>query len=291
MAVPAWNPPADAVLGVGKPGKPSLARAIRDLPEAMAGRAAGAPWLNRMGALEIYNNGFGDVAPDGTRNLIGEWVAPEGVFYVEATLIGGGGAGGEGQTTSGTGLIQKCGGGGGAGAILRSIVEITTPGEVYAVIIGAGGNPARRDPSVDTTLDGWGIGDGARTTFGNLVAAGGRHGATGGAGGAGGAGGSIVEGQIPTVFGAPGDYALNDIDYATLGQFRSGTGASSYFGGGAPGRNAAGVGYDNWTDTDFGGACVAGAGGGGGYPEHFGVGGTNTKDGGRGGHGAVILRY
>jgi hypothetical protein len=284
-----WAPPSDAVLAKGKPVKPiTHGRAIRDLPAALAERASGSPWLNGIGAIQIFNNGFGSIRGDGERDLDGTWVVPDDVFKVEATLIGGGGAGGLGVTSGGPVWVPECGGGGGGGAIVVRVLDVT-PGEVYTVIIGAGGQEDLINASVDTTKDSFVIGDGARTTFGVLIAAGGKKGVSGLLGGAGGAGGNLPtpELSVPTIVGADGGPALT-VDLTAAFNNRSGSGAANIYGGGAPGRFDDGVGYDAFVATAFGGSGIPGTGGGGGHPV---AGGADTKDGGRGAHGAVILRY
>ena len=91
----------------------------------------------------------------------------------------------------------------------------------------------------------------------------------------GGLGGGTVDGQAPTIPGATGGAPFMLIH-------RSGRGAGTLFGGGAPGRSSPGVGYN------AGG--VPGAGGGGGIPERV-AGQDYNHNGGRGANGVVIVRY
>ena len=280
-----WNPPADVDLGVGKPGKPSLVRAIRDLPSALAERASGAPWLNGIGALIIFNRaGYILSQPpwSGEYSLEATWVVPANVYRLDATIVGGGGSGGDGNSNSTTGFEAIGGGGGGAGAVNRLVIDVE-PDQVYQIKIGAGGRLEAVHPSVDTGLDGFEIGDGARTAFGPFVAAGGQAGHRGSLGGGGGTGGGQTDGGNPTYSGADGKPALN-VDTYNLGQLRSGSGAPSTFGGGAPGRNDVGDGYSAF-DTIL---SIYGSGGGGGHPVD---GILDSKDGGRGANGVVIVRY
>lgn len=276
----AWNPPSDALLATGKPGRPSHARAIRDLTAALSERASGSPWLNGIGAMEIFQRGFGVIhgAPPeiaGERRLVGSWTVPNDVYRIHLTIIGGGGRGGEGQAPTADG------GGGGAGAVNIIVLDVT-PGEVHTMILGAGGFPTSIHPDVNTSLDSYAIGDGARTTFGTRTAAGGKRGQDGPGGGDGGAGGNLVDGQVPTSPGGAGGPGLL-IDTFSLDESRSGRGGSSYLGGGAPGRFDVGAGHDA-------GAVILGESWVG-VPGTGGGGGRGNENGGRGCHGAIILRY
>jgi hypothetical protein len=289
----AWNPPSDADLAPDEAAQYTFARRIRDLSAALAERASGSPWLNAAaGQTRIFNIGFGGILgspPEkaGERTLIGSWAVPDGVYRIDATLIGGGGAGGQGKKNSGTSFLPTAGGGGGAGAVARYVLEVE-PGQVFGIVLGAGGRTDLIDPSVDTSLDGFEIGDGARTTFGVLLAGGGRRGRDGDGSLGTGAGAGAVGGQNPTIYGADGGVAINlDTGSGDVG-YRSGRGASTIFGGGGPGRHDPGDGYGVFFVSPAN-MTVPGAGGGGGLPA--GGGGTDTKEGGRGGHGAVIVRY
>jgi len=289
-----WAPPIDADLAAGKPGKPSQARAIRDLPEALAERAAGAPWINRCGAFVILGP---DDAPRlaqpgwwGYSSLEFDWAVPADVYRIDVTLIGGGGSGGFGSVF---GVNGGGGGGGGAGAMVRQVIEVA-PGEVHSVKIGSGGFPSQTHPSVNTDLDGYVTGDGARTVFGDLVAAGGKRGLNGALGsgdGIGGAGGGDIGFGVPTIpggdggaglvgaFGIPSPAYPNGIDVKYGGR-----GGRSYFGDGAPRQYAAANGNSQWSNTTN--DTVPGSGGGGGAYEY-----PTSQFGGRGCNGIVLLRY
>lgn len=272
----AWDPPLDSELADGKPGKPSQARRIRDLPAALAELATGSPTINTVGARSIIK-GFGPILGTGKQALTGSWIVPDEVYRLYVYVLGGGGAGGSGDNIGGSN--QKGGGGGGAGTSQFGVLEVT-PWQVFSTTIGAGGDPSLISPYVDTSLDGFQIGDGARTTFGNIVSAGGKRGSTGTAGGAGGAGGGTVDDQLPysLIFGADGAAAYMT-DIFGEGPLRSGRGGASLRGGGASGRSSVGVGYA---------AVVPGSGGGGGHPQ---AGASGSKIGGVGADGLVIVRY
>ena len=256
-----WDPPADADLARGKPGKPSHARAIRDLSIALAERVPGSPWINGVGFERTFT-GFGSILGGGERSLVGIWQVPDGVYKIAVTLVGGGGAGGDGEYATGSGTTPRkwCGGGGGAGAVLQRVLDVL-PEQIYSITIGAGGKPLAS-------------GNGSETIFGELAVAGGSSGKDGASGVLGGAGGGAFAGLTPTIFGANG----ND----SIGRIKSGSGARSFFGGGAPGRYDSGPGYDAFVPSPFGGGGVPGAGGGGGYPEQ---GSFQAKPGGRGANG------
>ena len=68
-----------------------------------------------------------------TFNASGTWVAPAGVTTVIVEAWGGGGGGHDGSNAGDYG-----GGGGGGGAYASSVVTVT-PGNSYAITIGAGG--------------------------------------------------------------------------------------------------------------------------------------------------------
>ncbi len=156
----------------------------------------------------------------------GNWVAPDGVFFIYVDAIGGGGGGG------GSGPSTGGGGGGGSGSRARSYVPVV-PGTSYAYARGGGGaGGANNDGTngVNTTFNvttviapGGGGGDadagaagaagaaatGETTTTGNAgVAKSGNNGGNGGASvynaGAGAGGASGVNGGDATGKGAGG---------------------------------------------------------------------------------------
>lgn len=92
----------------------------------------------------------------------GTWTCPRGVTLALVTGWGGGGAGGGGAPGSSTGVPTTIGsgGGGGGGAQRLSFVVSVTPGDAYAVTIGAGGT------SVGAGLDGT---DGGDTQLGSVA--------------------------------------------------------------------------------------------------------------------------
>jgi hypothetical protein len=288
----AWDPPGDSDLAAGKPGKPSHVRAIRDLPTALAERASGAPWINRSFGFEIlgveHSDAYLNPDPLNLSSLVFEWAVPEDVTRIEATLIGGGGCGGKGryEGTTPTGG----GGGGGGGAMVRQVLEVEH-GEVFAVKLGAAGQSGLIHPSVDIYLDDFEEGDGARTVFGDLVAAGGKRGKDGdiAGGGLGGAGGGAIDGVQPTMHGGKGGAGLSVVPglLALLGGSGvafGGRGGNTYCGSGAPRTHTVGEGASLLASTT--GATVPGVGGGGGASD-----GYTSYYGGWGANGVVLLRY
>lgn len=251
----AWDPPTDLDLVSGAVALSSHVKAIRDLSEALAGRLTGSPWLNGVGEQVIF------IASD-------TWVVPAGVTQVRAILIGAGGAGGAGQDTHPTLNSPGAGGGGGAGCLAIHSGLVTTPAETLTITVGTdgiGGSGAGGTggaSSVSTVVGGWS----------SVSAPGGVGGAAGvDAFAAGGAGGSPpTADDIP---GATGSTAIIGL---------SGAGAASAFGSGAPGVVMVTVPLDGVHATTLG------AGGSGGYARAAGL---QTKDGGNGESGIVILEY
>lgn len=143
----------------------------------------------------------------------GNWTAPAGVSSVDVEAWGGGGAGGGNPTTT------DGGGGGGGGAYAKTTAIPVTPGNVYPVIVGAGG--------IGGTGTGGNGGDSWFATATTIMAKGG----TGGAAPAGGAGG--VAGS--------GGAAASSIGMTTFSGGNGGTGRNSNTGRGGPGGSSAGT--------------------------------------------------
>jgi hypothetical protein len=68
----------------------------------------------------------------------GSYVVPNGISFLDVTVLGAGGGGGGGGAATGT-TLQKGGGGGGAGAMTRAILPAPAAGTSLAVVVGAGG--------------------------------------------------------------------------------------------------------------------------------------------------------
>lgn len=276
----AWDPPSNEELAPGKPGKASLARRIRDLTAAMAARESGAPWVNGQSVVEMldfgyfYAHGLGGWMP----HLVGEWTVPDGVTRVEVLVVGGGGAGGDPIAYPGVGS------GGGAGGVTRAVLHVE-PGQVIPAVLGAPGMTDATHPEHDTSQDNWVAGDGGRTSFGGVIARGGKRGSSslGASLGyvLGGLGGSPVAGGIG---GARGGTGVSTI---VIGPVFSGRGAASIFGSGGSGSsNAGGISSTGWR------GIAPGSGGGGGVAKvGEQAGGPNPTRGGRGAVGAILLRY
>ena len=103
----------------------------------------------------------------------GSWTCPSGVAWVIALMVGGGGGGESGATGNPEAVDQYIypGSAGGAGAPVTIRMFGVTPGDSYAVVIGAGGAGG------GSTSSSPGL-DGSPTSFGGSVSPGG-----GGAGG------------------------------------------------------------------------------------------------------------
>ena len=114
---------------------------------------------------------------------ITEWTAPERVTCIILEGCGGGGGGGGGANGSTTANAYATGGGGGGGAQRQVVVVLVTPGTVYEIVVGAGGQGGPAAVSNNPGSDG---GDGGDTIFrekasGTVLAR--FKGATGGRGG------------------------------------------------------------------------------------------------------------
>jgi len=190
------------------------------------------------------------------------WTVPAGVTSVCVVCVGGGGGGGK-QYTSG--------GGGGALAYRNNIA--VTPGEVIAIVVGAGG--ARFTGSTSTP--------GGLSSFANGIAN--KQVRAGGGGSKYGTGTNTVDspGGADVVNGTTG--AANAIGGGGFGGKGSNGGAGNYGGGGGAGgytgaggnagENAAGgagAGGGGGGGADGSGDATAGAGGGGGGVGIFGQG-------------------
>jgi hypothetical protein len=256
MAGEVWAPPTDASLTVGSVGLSADMLAIRDLAAALAARATGAPWLNAIGAQVVFFVG-------------GNWNVPADVYRAQVTVIGAGGAGGAGIDNNGGAAAAGAGGGGGAGAwsvvggltVVPAAVVVVTIGAAGAGGAGVGGNGGNSSIAHPAT---W-----------TVTANGGTGGAAGtAAGAAGGAGGTTLLGTD-----APGARGGDGVVLGTTLGF-SGHGAAGFLGGGAAAQTADAVGRN---------ANVPGTGGSGGFAVN--AGGMQTRNGGDGAAGAVIIEY
>ncbi|MGL6217104.1 MAG: glycine-rich domain-containing protein [Lacrimispora sphenoides] len=110
------------------------------------------------------------------------WTVPPGIYEIQVFVVGGGGAGGKSTLTY---LGDPSGSGGGGGYTKTETIAVT-PGQQIPVIIGLGGE------SINMTG-----GAGGQTSFGSVVALGGKGGSENsysynrGAGGSGGGGAGI----------------------------------------------------------------------------------------------------
>lgn len=89
----------------------------------------------------------------------GSWVAPAGVYSIQALAVGGGGGGGASRSNSST--VVYLGGGGGGGGVIDGIFPVV-PGTTYTVTIGTGGAGANGSATGA---------NGTNTTFGSLFTA------------------------------------------------------------------------------------------------------------------------
>ena len=223
---------------------------------------------NGAGALPTWQ-----AAGSGTGSLLnvqvfksnGTYTPTAGMANCIIQCVGGGGAGG-GSSNSAGGTFG--GGGGGAGGFSQSYVSAATIGASQTVTIGAGGTGSANAIG----------GNGNDTSVGTIVIAKGGSGgpvAVSGTTVAGGAGGVTGTGDITAPGGAGGAAHGN---LAT-----SGIGGNSYFGAGALAVVAPG------TTATAGNNAVANSGAGGSGSASNTISGANTRAGGNGGSGIVII--
>lgn len=225
-----------------------------------------------------------------------EWMVPSHVRSIEYLIVGGGGGGGS--------AFDNAGSGGGGGGIVLSGTIYVTPRQIYTVTVGAGGaggTVVNDGPDVgDARSDAKGS-DGSNSVFGNIIALGGD-------------GGFQSRNVNSKSAGSGGNAAIVPTTQAEGGSGGGGGGAGGG-GGGAGGdganredSNIPGVGGSG-TESAFSGVNVTyGIGGDGGVAgsnsngtikiPNRGQGGdgagslsSNTKVGGNGSSGIVILKY
>lgn len=153
----------------------------------------------------------------------GTYTPSIGMRYCIVEVIGGGGGGGGCSTTN----ASQCsaGAGGGAGGYSRKVLTSSSIGVSQAVTIGSGGTGGAAGNNTGNP--------GGTTSFGSIFNAG---------GGQGGQGASTNFANFPTTPGQGGGGSLGDINasgspglpgWQTLQGSMSGTGGSSFLGGGA----------------------------------------------------------
>lgn len=165
-----WGPPDDTELAAGVRFDYLIARRLRDMVEAFAEQATGAPVFPQP--------------PPGYAifSASGSYVVPAGVSSVIAEATGSGGGGG---TSTGAD-----GGGGGGGGELRAGTIAVTPGETLTVTI-TGGSFAKLLRGATVLLQ-------ANSGANGANGSGGGAGGAGGAGGTGGSGGTGIAGSAGT---------------------------------------------------------------------------------------------
>lgn len=181
--------------------------------------ASGIQWgAGGTPTVRVYASG--GVGAGGS-SLIALWSKPSTLSYAVIEVVGGGGGGG-GSTTS----PNACGGGGGGGYSRKTVSAASLP-ITASVVSGLGGIAGAQTGGTGGT--------GGVTWFGSVLSA---TGGTGGADGAGaGIGGLGVSGDANSAGGGGGAGST------TIG-VPSGTGGSTYFGGGALGIIADSAGAD-----------------------------------------------
>lgn len=230
----------------------------------------------------------------------GTFTVPANVRTIQAFLVGGGGGGGR-RVYEENGYDQKTynGGGGGGGGYTKTVTINVTPGQQFAVVVGAGATASVADEETsrpttyggDSSIGEYSIGGGSSTMS--------RYANNGAPGGSGGGGGGVADSD-KSGFGVPGG-SNGSTPYNNIQGYRpngSGLGQGTttrafgdsngtlYAGGGAGGNG------DAYYQPNYIPPGGAGGGGNGGYaekstgPYHGGTAGTaNTGGGGGGGFG------
>lgn len=195
---------------------------------------------------------------------------PDGLTAIRMLLVAGGGGGGTGRYRGDA--SGRPGGGGGGGEYLALASEAVTPGQSYAVVVGAGG--AGATDGADTSA-GVGGGVGASSTFGAARTA--RGGGGGGghyaviqggwdvppdAGGSGGGGSNGTAGAATTAV-APGVGNIGGNGILSSGAAGGGGGGAGGAGGNAAAGSVGGAGGAGASSDITGTALVYAAGGGG----------------------------
>ncbi len=216
------------------------------------------------------------------------WVAPAGVTSVEVETWGAGGGGGGDIYTGGSG---SAGGGGAGGAYARTNAFAVIPGTTYYIKVGAAGAGGIGNNAGANGGDSW-FSNSVTTAVVVLAKGGGGGGGGGATVGTGGLTNALGNIGASAVFlGGPGLAGLRSnyggggggsAGNASSGNPGSSAGAAAAVSGGGPG------GAVNTSTSSSGNAPASGPGGGGsgGYST-----GNNSKTGGAGWDGQVVLTY
>ncbi len=217
------------------------------------------PLIDGAAGTSLTTNGAGVLSFQNTISSVvsqvftasGTYTPTSGMLYCIIEVIGAGGAGGG----SATGSMAVAGGGGGGG-YARGLFTSVTIGASQVITIGAGGAPGAAGANNG--------GNGGATSVGALISATGGLGGLGntstGAGSVsiqrGGEGGVGTGGDFQTT-GTPGGTAIGQNSTGFVGL--TGTGGSSFFGGGARARLTGSSAAAGLPGTSYGGG---GSGGG-----------------------------
>jgi hypothetical protein len=200
----------------------------------------------------------------------GTYTPSAGLLYATIECVGGGAAGGGSFGTTGGAIV---GAGGGSGGYSRKMASAASIGASQTVTIGAGGTGVSNgtgNAGGDTSVGTLCIGKGGSGGAAGVTSLGGRS--------AGGAGGIAGTGDYTAAGAHGGDACSSTITSVSL---LSGTGGSSFFGGGAGGASVNQVGAHV---PGYAGAANTGGGSG-----AAAVGSTSNDTGGAGGSGVVII--
>ncbi|MCP9751982.1 hypothetical protein EGI32_13520 [Ferruginibacter sp. HRS2-29] len=222
------------------------------------------------------------------------FTVPVGVFSINVSAWGAGGAGG------GVNGLTRAGGGGEGGSFVRGTMAVI-PGATYTVVVGTGGTGALNATGTAGGASSFSVSGGGATLYSAIGGGGGAVGASFGAGGNTANTGNIVTGtsQI-TFYGGNGGTATNASSASSGGGGGSaGAGGNGGNGGVVTGGTAGAAGTP--ADPGIAGATGRGSandgnGNNGSAPGAGGSGGRNANDatdyrGGNGGNGQVKITY
>ena len=203
----------------------------------------------------IVHGGYAKFTPTG-----GSFIVPTGIESATVVCVGSGGQGGGGFSGSGAANLSG-GAGGGGGAVSQSIIrasDLGSAGSTITVTVGAGGSSQGAAGSPGTAGQ-----DGALTSFGSLLKAGGGGGGGNGASASsssGGAGGSnIASAAGASASGPNGNPGIGG--QACSGGSSSSGGSAEWGGASGAGRTASGI-AGNPGGTSIYGGPAGGSGGG-----------------------------
>jgi hypothetical protein len=203
------------------------------------------------------------------------WQCPDGVTSISVEMWGAGGGGGGTSANS-----NKAGGGGAGGSYVKNTIITVTPGTIYNLTIGAGGNGVAGNNNLPVPVGG--NGGNTSATFGDLTIT-----AVGGAGGTSGVSATASGVEGAAVSTGNSGYSESFSFYGAAGEAGSGVATVGYGGAGGAAAGSGGAGGARKTAGGAGNAgAIPGGGGGGAFANN-----TTARTGGAGGNGQIKITY